>query len=378
MRGMRGIGRRAVTVLAVTSAALGFGHAAAREGVAQEAAGGEWSLAKGDASRLDRDRMDALEGAVRFGEFGGVTSLLVAVDGELAWERYFDGEGPDALRNTRSATKTVAGVLVGIAAARGLVTGAGEPVAHYFDELRPFAHPDPRKDAITLEDLMTMSSVLECNDDTQFSRGHEERMYLVEDWFRFTLDLPIRGFPGWISRPEDSPYGRSWSYCTAGVTLIGGVLERAAGEPLTRWADRHLFTPLGVDSVAWQHTPMGTAMTGGGLAMRSRDLLKIAQLYLDGGVWGGRRIVPEAWVERSVEPRAAVRPGVEYGYLWWLPQIQGRRAWLMTGNGGQKVVAFPGWGLAVAITTTDFGQSEAHERTDRLLLEVLEALRPGE
>jgi CubicO group peptidase (beta-lactamase class C family) len=339
-----------------------------------QAAGGPWPTAPAHDVARQEARLGAVREEILAGEFGEVTSVLIAVGGELVWEQYFDDAGRSGLRNTRSATKTVASILVGLAADRGRIVGAGERVARHFPELRPFRHPDARKDSITLADLMTMSSPLECNDENAFSRGNEERMYLVEDWFRFALDLPIRGFPAWIPGPENSPYGRAWSYCTAGVTLIGGVLERVVDGALDEWAAEHLFQPLGIDTVAWQYTPTGTPMTGGGLSLRTRDLLKLAQLYLDGGVWLGHRVVPAAWVEASFEPRARVADEVDYGYLWWLPRIRGERAFLMAGSGGQKVVGIPSAGVAVAITTRDFGEPQAHERTDRLLERLLEAM----
>ena len=334
-----------------------------------------WPTVSSVAAGLDTLLLRDLETRIRTGDFGRITSVLIAVDGALAHEQYFDSAGRDALRNTRSATKTIASVLVGIAVDKGIISNAKEPVARYFPELRPLANPDARKDSITIEDFMTMTSLLECDDNNSFSRGHEERMYLVEDWTRFTLDLPIRGFPAWVSKPEDSPYGRAWSYCTAGVTTIGAVLERAAGEPLDNWARRVLFDPLGVGAVAWQFAPTGTAMTGGGLAMRSRDLLRIAQLFLDGGTYDGSQIVSSDWVEASLRPRAFVRPDMEYGYLWWLPTINGERAFMMTGNGGQKVIAFPALNAAAAITTTNYGRPNAHALTDTLLSDyIIQAL----
>lgn len=360
------------TVAVVALVALTAGPLAS-PGVTQANPSLEWLATTPAAAGLDTAVLGRLERTIEAGKYGRVTSVLMAVGGALAYERYFDDGGRDALRNTRSATKTVAGILVGIAAERGLIDGAGEPVAPWFDDRRPFENADARKDSITVEDFMTMSSVLECNDDNQFSRGHEERMYLVEDWFAFTLDLPIRGFPAWIARPEDSPYGRAWSYCTAGVTTLGGVLERAAGRPLDDWAADVLFRPLGIDTLAWQYTPTGTAMTGGGLALRSRDLLKLVQLYLDAGSRAGRRIVPERWVEQSLRPGARVRDGVGYGYLWWLPTLGDHPAFMMTGNGGQKVVGFPDLGIAVAVTTTSYGKAEAHQWTDDVVAMLVRA-----
>lgn len=325
------------------------------------------------AARLDSVTLRALESAIEAGAFGRVTSVVVALDGRLVWERYFDDGGAGALRNTRSATKTVAGMLVGIAIDAGAITGVDARVVDFFPGRRPFENPDPRKDAITVEDFLTMSSLLECDDGNPFSRGNEERMYLIEDWVGFTLDLPIRGFAPWVPRPEESPYGRSWSYCTAGVTTLSGVLEAATGDEVEAFAAERLFAPLGIRAAEWPVSPTGLAQTGGGLALRSRDLAKLGWLYAEGGRWGGRPVVPADWVRASTSPHAAVREGTEYGYLWWLGAFGERPdpAWYMAGSGGQKVAVFPGLRAVVVVTTTNFGRADAHALTDRILAEHL-------
>jgi CubicO group peptidase (beta-lactamase class C family) len=300
--------------------------------------------------------------------------VVVARDDRVLYEHYFDDGGPDALRNTRSATKTVTGMLVGAAVDRGLLK-AESKVLPYFRDRRPLANPDPRKEQITVEDFLTMSSLLECDDESEFSRGNEERMYLVEDWVKFTLDLPIKGFPDWQPKPAQSPYGRAWSYCTAGPTTLGPLLERATRQSVPDFAQAVLFKPLGIDTVKWQFQPLGSAMTGGGLQLRSLDLLKLGQLYLNGGKWQGHQVISEAWVRRSLSPHANVREDTDYGYLWWLQtfHVGGHDipTYGMYGAGGNKVFVLPEQRVVVVITTTNFRVSGAHALTDRLFTELI-------
>jgi CubicO group peptidase (beta-lactamase class C family) len=344
--------------------------AAASTAVAEELA-----VTDPGAAGISAQGLARMEASIRAGDFKQVTSVLIARDGKLGYERYFDTDGVEGLRNTRSATKTVTGMLIGIAIDRHVLPGVEARVLDYFPDKQPLQNPDPRKARITVEDFLTMSSLLECDDENQFSRGNEERMYLVEDWVRFTLDLPIRGFPDWVPKPAASPYGRSWSYCTAGPTTLGPLLERATKQSVPDFASDNLFTPLGITRVKWQFQPQGTAMTGGGLNLRSRDLVKLAQLYLNGGTWGSRRVVSADWVARSIAPHANAREDTDYGYLWWLPryQVNGRdfRCFAMFGSGGNKVYAFPEQQLVVVVTTINFRVQGAGALTDKLLTEYI-------
>jgi len=341
--------------------------------------GAELSSAAPDTVGLSNAHLARMEQALRAGDFQQVTSVLLARHGRLAYEHYFDAAGAEGLRNTRSATKTVTGMLIGIAIDHGLLPGVGAHVLDFFPDKQPLQNPDPRKAQITVEDFLTMSSLLECDDENQFSRGNEERMYLVEDWVKFTLDLPIRGFPDWVSKPAASPYGRSWSYCTAGATTLGPLLERATRQSVPDFARDYLFAPLGISHLRWQLQPLGSAMTGGGLNLQSRDLLKLGQLYLNGGTWEGRRVLSAEWVRRSVSPHANAREDTDYGYLWWLPKFHsgGRefQGYAMYGTGGNKVYVFPAEALVVVVTTTNYRVQGAGALTDKLLTEhILPAL----
>jgi CubicO group peptidase (beta-lactamase class C family) len=348
----------------------------------EEVALTDWTNANPESAGLQSSRFRALEKEISLGEFKKITSILVARHGKLVYENYPSDSDPNALRNTRSATKTVASILAGIAIDKGYVSGVDAKVFSFFPEKQPVENPDPRKDKMTLEDLLTMSSILECDDSNQFSRGNEERMYVVEDWVKFTLDLPVKGFPGWTTKPEDSKYGRSFSYCTAGAATVGVLIERATKTALVDFAKKHLFDPLSIDKLEWQYTPLGSASTVGGLSLRGRDLLKLGQLYLNNGTWNGKRIVSEKWVKQSTTPKAQVGEDTEYGYFWWLknygPERQRAYAYCMLGNGGNKVCVFPSLDMTIVITSTNYNTKGMHEQTDRILSDhIIGSLQKG-
>jgi CubicO group peptidase (beta-lactamase class C family) len=339
-----------------------------------------WSTATTTTVGISADRLQPMETLVRSGELKKITSVLIARHGKLVYETYFDGDA-DSLRNTRSATKTVTSMLVGIAIEKGSLPGVSAPILPFFPDKQPLQNPDPRKEKITVEDFLTMSSLLECDDENEFSRGNEERMYLIEDWIKFTLDLPIRGFPSFATKPRDSPYGRSFSYCTAGVTTLGGVLERATKMPVPDFATKNLFAPLGIQKVGWTLSPLGMAQTGGGLGLRSRDLLKLGQLYLNQGTWKGTRVVSEQWIKTSTQPHARVDDDTEYGYLWWLRVFKSGEkkfpAYCMSGNGGNKVCVFSDLDMVVVITSTNYSTRGMHQQTDRMVTDfILPSVEP--
>lgn len=306
------------------------------------------------------------------GSFERISSIVVVQNGELVFERYYGDNSVSTLHNTRSVTKTITGTLIGALIKEGMLRSEQELAAPHSkpDQIQ---NPDSRKDEITIEDLLTMSSLMECDDWNQFSRGNEERMYLVEDWPKFYWDLPIKGFPEWTPKPEDAPYGRSYSYCTAGVVVLGDIIASISGS-VTDYAESRLFSKLGIKDYNWQMTPTGIPMTGGGLGMRSRDLLKIGQLYLNEGRWNGEQVISPEWVQKSTTPKSHIDygPGYDYGYLWWITEFGGARAYYMTGTGGNKVAVFPDLNVVAVVTSTFYnGGRQAHAQSERILGEFI-------
>lgn len=323
---------------------------------------------------IGNQRLATMDSLITSNYFKDISSVVIAYNGKIIFENYYNDAGSETLHNTRSATKTITGTLIGTLIQKGLIKSVNEN-AFKFSQVKSMQNPDSRKSEITIEDLLTMSSILECDDWNQYSRGQEERMYLIENWVKFYWDLPIKGFPEWITRPEDSKYGRSFSYCTAGVVVLGDIIHNTTGS-LEKYADTALFAKLDIVDYHWQKTPTGLPMAGGGLGLQSRDLLKIGQLYLNNGKWNNEQIIPESYVAEST--KAQVEVGMfdyEYGYLWWLSKFgldQKEEAYFMSGTGGNKIAVFPNLSLVVVLTSTFYnGGMESHNQTTSLLDEFI-------
>ena len=296
-----------------------------------------------------------------------IHSVLVAYRGRLVLEEYFYGFERDTTHDLRSAGKTYASVLLGAAMMRGLPLGPEAQVYDLLGGVGSFAHPDPRKARITLGHLMTHTSGLACDDNEEASPGNEDRMSgqsAQPDWWRYTLDLPMAYEPG-----------THYAYCSANTNLTGAALTRATGTWLPEFFDRAVAQPLQFGPYHWNLMPSGEGYLGGGAYIRPRDLLKLGQAYLDGGVWNGRRIVEAAWVARSTIPVVEINPattgldpeefsnryfGGADGYAWHPGTVEagGRsyRTYGASGNGGQLLIVVPELDLAIVFTAENYRQ----------------------
>ena len=318
-----------------------------------------------------------------------IHSLLVARRGRLVLEEYFFGFDRETRHDLRSAGKTFGSILLGAARMRGVKVGPESPVYEAVAGMGPFANPDPRKARVTVAHLMTHTSGLACNDNDDDSPGNEGTMQSQKtqpDWWKYTLDLPMAHEPG-----------TRYAYCSANSNLVGAVLKAATGTPLPELWDQWVARPLGFPRYHWNLMPTGDGYLGGGAFLRPRDLLKVGQAYLDGGVWRGRRIVDAAWVERSTKPYVQISPettgidketfGEFYGegedsWAWHLNKLtSGERTYReyeASGNGGQLLMVIPELELVVVFTAGNYGQGGIWGRfRDQIVpKEIIPAIRP--
>ncbi|MEM8845589.1 MAG: serine hydrolase [Bacteroidota bacterium] len=322
-----------------------------------------------EGKRVSSPLLDEMVSKIENGDYENITSVLIAKEGELVFERYFNGASQNTQHNTRSSTKTIATLLTGIAITKGYIKSEKDLIFEYLKPRNPIKNSDVRKEKTTIEDLLTMSSIFECDDNNYFSRGNEERMYIVEDWLQFFLDLPVRSYP-FGPKPEESPYGRVMSYCSAGAAAVAEVVQSAVGQSLDEFIQNELFEPLDIKDYELHHTPFGLLNTAGGSEYRSRDLLKMIKLLAQNGTWNGQKIIEEEWVKKATSVKVNAWEGVDYGYLLWMKPFGKDKkydAYYMSGNGGQKVLSLREKEVTVVITTTNYGNRKAHGYTDELM-----------
>ncbi len=311
------------------------------------------------ASPLNGAEVEAMNRKIAQEQFIDITSAIVLKDGKLVLEEYFNGADRNTLHDTRSVGKSFAGALTGIAINDGHLKDTNQSISDFYN-LSEFDNPSPVKASTTLEQLLTMSSGFDANDNISDSPGQEEKMYPTRDWVKFTLNLPAR---------TDT----TWSYSSAGTILLGDIVHRAVPEGLEKYAAEKLFTPLGITDQEWSYTPTKVGNTAGSLRMSALSLAAFGQLYLD----GGKGILPSSWTETSLLPLVARNDEKQgyYGYLFWQDtvEIDGKTYTYAhaSGNGGNKIIMLKELDLVVVITATAYNQPFAHWQAEKMLKEHL-------
>ncbi|WP_091392191.1 serine hydrolase domain-containing protein [Flavobacterium noncentrifugens] len=316
---------------------------------------------------FNKKKIQALNAEIAQHNLKEITSIVVIREGKLMLEEYFNGANRNTLHDTRSAGKSFASTLMGLAVKDGYIKDENQTLNSFYD-LKAFANYDPKKDEIKIKDLLTMSSAFEGSDANSESPGNEENMYPSENWVKFTLDLPIE---------KSKTNGGQWDYFTAGVVLLGDMLNQKVPDGMEKYADEKLFKPMGIDNYQWQYTPQKVANTAGSLQMTSLEYAKYAQLYKNNGEWKGAQILPAEWVQKTLTKQIQI-PGRDqqfYGYLFWnkTVNIDGKayETFYCAGNGGNEFIIFKDLPLTIIITSKAYNKPYAHAQADRIVKDFI-------
>ncbi len=311
-----------------------------------------WKTSTPEQQGMDSESLGRAVEFIRTEDFG-VHSLTVIRNGYIVADAYFYPYAPGYTHDLASCTKSFSATLIGIAIKQGCIQGVDQALLDFFPE-RSVANIDDQKKAITLEQVLTMSSGLEChaepNEITLF------QMMASPDWVQFMLDLPMRDKPG-----------TRFEYCSGGSHLLSAIIRETTGMDALTFAQLHLFGPLGITNVAWPYDPQGINNHGwGDLHLGPHDIAKLGLLYLNNGMWDGQQIVTPAWVAAATSRHVPLRwqPHFNaYGYQSWTDTsgFYGAR-----GRGGQRIIIVPSRNMVIALTGGD-GSNRAEKKRAKLI-----------
>ena len=311
-------------------------------------------------------------------------SVVIVRNGKLVFERYFEGEDtargsrpigvvsfkPDAPHDLRSVSKSIVGLLYGIALAAGKVPAPEDHLMKWFPEYPDLA-ADPARSRWTLHHVLSMTMGTDWNESMPYNNpaNSETAMDMAPDRYRYILDRPL------VTEP-----GKNWVYNGGATALLGRLIAKGTGKSLHEYAREVLFDPLGIGPTNWYADQKGELFAASGLRMTPRDLARIGLLTLRGGVWEGRQVVPAEWIARSTSPVVTIEEERQYGYQWYnmaitveTPAIprSNQRLWNASGNGGQRLTVFPALDLVVVSTAGNYNTGDSGQVPRRVISDVV-------
>ncbi|OJJ15253.1 hypothetical protein BKI52_38200 [marine bacterium AO1-C] len=269
------------------------------------------------------------------GKVEALKSFLISKKGKLIGEFYFRGHSQNELAHLRSATKSIISLLIGIAVDQQKIQSIDDPINKY---LKGVPGIEARHAKITVRHLLTMTSGFRWDES---SAAIYDRWVMSRRPIRFLLDRKI----------VDTP-GKKFEYNSAGTHLLSVILTKATGESTLKFAQRYLFTPLGIEKVRWGK--LGGYYNGGaGLELMPQDMVKLGKLLLHQGKFQGKTVISKQWMQASIKDQVVVKNKGSYGLLWWIAQEKERLVAAL-GYGGQMIIVFPA--SEVVLVTTAYWQ----------------------
>lgn len=325
-----------------------------------------WHTSTAEEQGMDGDQ---LEGMVKYIDENNIpiNSMLIVRHGYIILDETFSGS--QSVGNLKSTTKSFTSALVGIAIDQGYIDSVNQTVLELFPD-REIANLDARKQAMTIEDLLTMRAGLdwpsgpcwwldgkECADYTT------QKMLEDEDSLQFILDQPMASEPG-----------TTFVYLSGASHLLSAIISETTGMNALNFAKQNLFKPLGIQNFSWQDDGEGINMGWTDIAMDPYDMAKFGFLYLNEGQWDGEQVISAEWVRASRRPHAVTINKIQpnYGYQWWVnPELGYYDA---SGSGGYYIIVVPEQDMVVVFKSNsllgDFGEGKWWEGTPEELFRV--------
>lgn len=314
----------------------------------------DWPVSTPGEQGLNSQVINRYLAEIRAGWYGEIHSLLIIRHGFLVSENYFHGFTSGRLHPVYSVTKSVTSLLLGMARDRGFFPDLNRPVLQFFPQYPVIANRTAAKEAMRIVDVLQMRSGFSWNELSvpYTDPGNDYRnLFASPDWIKFMLDQPMSHWPG-----------TRFNYNSGSTTLLGGVLRRETGQEALTLGLNWLFQPLGIDVTGWSQGPGGVTNTGSGLSLRPRDMARLGQMVLQGGLWQGERLISRHWLDQSIKRSVWLSASFTYGYQWWqMPLRPGTPdplhyneisiAW---GYGGQFIFVIPALDMVVVSTAGDY------------------------
>lgn len=319
-----------------------------------------WPVSTPEEQGIDSQRLAEMLALIEEEDIA-IDSVLITRHGYLVAEAYFPPFDAVMPHRLYSVTKSVTSTLVGIAIDRGYIAGVDQPVLDFFPD-RAFEHLTPEKQAMTLEDLLTMRAGLDWPDP---NLSLTMQMAAQSDWVQFVLD-----------RPMAAPPGTEFLYNNGVSHTLMTIVQEAAGVDAGDLAAEALLGPLGIEHYRWETDRRQTVNGAWGLLMLPRDMAKFGYLILHEGQWEDRQIVSAEWVAAATQAHVTFPDGNGYGYQWWIYPDDGYFS--AQGLEGQYIFVVPDRAMVVVFTATLSGSAGGipHELLKYYILPAAESGEP--
>jgi len=299
-----------------------------------------WQTTSLSEVNIDQQLIEEMMLWIKKGTYGNIDSIVIAKDGYLVHEGYFNGSNVNKLNDLRSVSKSIISTMIGIAVDSGFIASVDDKVMSLFPEYDLLDNWHQRKNDISIRHLLTMSSGLACNDNHEVSPGREGLMFQSDDWLSFFLTLPS------IREP-----GAEFAYCAGSVVGLAGILEKSTDMKGIDFANERLFQPLSITEFEWLKTN-GDLLHPNGLFLNSRDMAKIGQV-MSTGMWGDQLILSQNWIEQATSHQFTDLDLDSLGFLWWrysndFPSID-NDLFYAHGKGGKSIVVIPDLNTIIVI-----------------------------